>query len=152
VRTICKDEGFTFIEMLVVLGLMAVLISISLPYSTTSGEARELDTFSQFVTLKLRETRYSAIWANKERKIIFDLKKGLVAQTEPERIYPLPKGSSFKIVTAENEVIADFAAIRFFPDGGSTGGKITIFKGNTKREVAINWLTGAIVMSDGNAP
>ena len=48
------DTGFTLVEMLVVLGLVALLLVISLPYSTSSGELRKLDAAVDSAMLKTR--------------------------------------------------------------------------------------------------
>jgi general secretion pathway protein H len=151
-KTLIKNEGFTLIEMLVVLGLMALLLTISLPYSTSSGLARKIEVTSEIVAAKLRETQAAAIWANRERAITINVAKGLITQTEPVRTFTFPDGIHVKAVTIGNEVIADAAAIRFFPDGGSTGGKITLSMGNIHTDIAVNWLTGAIVVSRGDTP
>ena len=151
-KKIAKMEGFTLVEMLVVLGLMALLLTISLPYSRSSGEARKLDATSEIIAAKLRETQASAIWANRERVITVDVANGLVIQAEPERTFNLPGGIHLKVVTADDEATAGAATIRFFPDGGSTGGRITLSGGSYRRDIAINWLTGAIVISHGGTP
>lgn len=144
--------GFTLVEMLVVLGLVALLLAVSLPYSTSSGEARKLDAVAQIIAAKLRDTQSAAISSNGERLITLDLKKKLVIQTKPDRSLEIPVALNLSVVTAQNEALLDRAAIRFFPDGGSTGGTIILSKDDLRREIAINWLTGAVVVSTGELP
>ncbi|MGA7117479.1 MAG: hypothetical protein WBY12_09835 [Hyphomicrobium sp.] len=38
--------------------------------------------------------------------------------------------------------------MRFFPDGSSTGGRVTLVAGERKRLLDINWLTGAVIIKD----
>lgn len=147
-----RDEGFTLVEMLVVLGLVALLLMVSLPYSTTSGEARKLDAAAQIIAAKLRETQALSLSGNRERSLTLDIGEGVLVQTDPGRTFELPKGIALSIVTSDNEVLDDAGAFRFFPDGGSTGGKIILTNGGNRREIAINWLTGGIVVSSGEAP
>jgi general secretion pathway protein H len=40
------------------------------------------------------------------------------------------------------------ARIRFFPDGSSTGGRITLRSGQREWHVNVSWLTGAITIFD----
>jgi general secretion pathway protein H len=35
-------------------------------------------------------------------------------------------------------------SILFFPDGGSTGGRLTLATGDRRRLIAVDWLTGRV--------
>ena len=39
-------------------------------------------------------------------------------------------------------------SIRFYPDGGSNGGRITVASGERKFEVDVDWLTGRVAILD----
>ena len=39
-------------------------------------------------------------------------------------------------------------AIRFFPDGGSNGGRITLAAGERKYDVDVDWLTGRVAIQE----
>lgn len=151
IRT-ARDEGFTLVEMLVVLGLVATLLVVSLPYSTSSGEASKLDTIAQIIAAKLRDTQTASLSSNRERSLTLDIGGSILVQTSPDKTFEIPKGITLSIVTSDNEILDDAGAFRFFPEGGSTGGKIILTKGDNRREIAINWLTGGIVVSSGEAP
>lgn len=147
-----QNDGFTLIEMLVTLCLMALLLIVSLPYATSSGEARKLDAASQIIAAKLRDTQAAALSSNRERSITIDLKSGFLIQTDPDRTFKIPDGIAMQILTVTNETVQNSGAFRFFPDGGSTGGKIILTKNDLHREIAISWLTGAVVSSSGGMP
>jgi general secretion pathway protein H len=146
------QDGFTLVEMLVVLGLVALLLTISLPYSTSSGDARKLDAAAQIIAAKLRETQTESLSSNRERSLTLDIEKGLLVQTDPGKTFEIPKGVALSILTSGDEIMKGAAAFRFFPDGGSTGGRIILSKGDNRREIAISWLTGGIVVSSGAVP
>lgn len=146
------SDGFTLVEMLVVLGLVALLLMISLPYATSSGGQRELDATAQVVAAKLREAQTSSLSANRERSLTVDPEKRRLLQTGPDRTFQMPLDIKIAIITSSNEVVEGSGAFRFFPDSGSTGGKIILSSGNSRREIAINWLTGAVVISSGESP
>jgi len=147
-----REEGFTLVEMLVVLGLVALLLAISLPYATTSGDARKLDAAAEIVASKLRETQAAALFSNRERSLMVELAARRLVQTDPGKMFDLPDGMDVQIITVENEILTDAGVFRFFPDGGSTGGKFILSKGGLKREIAISWLTGAVVVSGAESP
>jgi general secretion pathway protein H len=63
--------------------------------------------------------------------------------------YALPKSSVLSVYTAQSEAVEDkIAAIRFFPDGSSTGGAISVANGGTKFRVDVDWLTGNVTILD----
>ena len=129
-----------------------MLLLIALPYSTSSGEGRKLDAAAQIIAAKLRETQTSSLSSNRERSLTLDIGKGMLVQTDPDKIFEIPKGITLSIVTSDNEILDETGAIRFFPDGGSTGGRIILSKGENRREITINWLTGGIAVSSGEIP
>ena len=147
-RRAASNAGFTLVEMLVVLAIMAVTLAVSLPYVRGSSEAHILDATAQTLAARLRETQSAAMFDNAERTLSIDLKHKLIL----DPVFVVPQGISLKIVTAEKEVTTELASIRFFADGGSTGGTIALSKGENTREIFINWLTGAIVTTKAVSP
>ena len=147
-RRAATNAGFTLVEMLVVQAIMAVTLAVSLPYVRGSGEARILDATAQTLAARLRQTQSAAMFNNAERTLSIDLKHKLIL----DPVFVVPHGISLKIVTAEKEVTTELASIRFFADGGSTGGTITLSKDESAQEISINWLTGAIVTTKASSP
>ena len=61
----------------------------------------------------------------------------------------LPKGMRISITSAKEDQANDHTGrIRFFPDGSSTGGRITLQQGKRKWQVNVAWLTGAVSVVD----
>ena len=55
----------------------------------------------------------------------------------------LPEGVDVTITTARSEVTSEaVSGIRFFPDGGSTGGHIELTVNDREYRVNVAWLTG----------
>ena len=54
-----------------------------------------------------------------------------------------------KLFTAQKDLVDDkVGSIRFYPDGGSNGGRITLGSGDRKYEVDVDWLTGRVAILD----
>jgi general secretion pathway protein H len=54
-----------------------------------------------------------------------------------------------KLFTAQKDLVDEkVGSIRFFPDGGSNGGRITVASGERKFEVDVDWLTGRVAILD----
>ena len=65
------------------------------------------------------------------------------------KVYPIPKSVVVKVVTAKSQIKSDeLASIRFFPDGSSTGGRVTFAQGKSAWKVDINWLSGQIELNE----
>ena len=66
-----------------------------------------------------------------------------------KREHALPKDVELKLFTAQKDLVNDkVGSIRFYPDGGSNGGRITIASGERKYEVDVDWLTGRVAILD----
>ena len=61
------------------------------------------------------------------------------------RTHRLPARLDLKLYTAQRDLVSEkVGAVRFFPDGGSNGGRITLAAGERKYDVDIDWLTGRV--------
>lgn len=140
-----SQDGFTLLEMLVILVIVSFVAVISLPYAQKSGEARRLDAAAEIVTAKLREARSLALSSNQKSSLTIDVEKRQLMGPGFRPPYALPAGLLIKVTTAEGQTSENIGSISFFPDGGSTGGSIVMADGAMARRIAINWLTGAVV-------
>jgi general secretion pathway protein H len=138
-----SNRGFTLVEMLVVLAIMAMTVVLSLPFVRKSGDVRSLEAAAQVIAARLRQAQAESVGSNAERFFKIDLKNATLL--EPK--YALPSGTSLHIETAEGQITGDLATIRFFADGSTTGGKIILNKGDNKIELDINWLDGAVILA-----
>lgn len=142
------ERGFTLVEMLVVLALMSVILAVSLPYARNSGETQRLDAEVRKIAALLTETRVAALSRGTETVANFDLEQRSAEYVGGFRNVSLPEGFGLKVLTAAKEIEGRIAGIRFFPEGGSTGGRVIVTHGTKERIVAVNWLTGAVVIDD----
>jgi general secretion pathway protein H len=143
------ERGFTLVEMLVVLALVSVLLAVSLPYARNSGEAQRLDAESRRLAALLSEARVTALSLGTEAVARFNLDQRRAEVIGGTRSVDLPDGFGLKVLTAADEIEGREAGIRFFPEGGSTGGKVIVSHQGKERVIAINWLTGAVVIDHG---
>ena len=68
----------------------------------------------------------------------------------PSRSISLPARLDLKLYTAQSEIVDDRrGAIRFYPDGSSTGGRVTVASGERKLLVDVDWLTGRVTIKEG---
>lgn len=137
-------RGFTLFEMLAVLLLISIALT-AVSMSVTKGLAgARVNAVSRDLVAALRYTRGQAIVHGKEEVIQFNLRDW--TYTVPGRAAKkLPDGMELRVRTAaEEQVDDDTWAIRFYPDGSSTGGRVTVVRGQREWQINVNWLTGEV--------
>jgi general secretion pathway protein H len=57
----------------------------------------------------------------------------------------VPTGSRISLYTAQEEQLnGTTGAIRFFPDGSSTGGGVGLSSATERYDILVDWLTGGV--------
>jgi general secretion pathway protein H len=106
------------------------------------GAARE-------VAAGLRVARSEALATRQETRVVLDLEHRSFEIERDNRIHTLPHQIELKLFTAQSDLVNDrVGAIRFFPDGGSNGGRVTLAVGERKFNVDVDWLTGRVAILD----
>ncbi|MCF6281958.1 MAG: GspH/FimT family pseudopilin [Candidatus Polarisedimenticolaceae bacterium] len=139
-----SSGGFTLIELLVVLAILVATYTLIPPLFSKGASTAELKSSARQIASALRATRAEAIAKNSARVFLLNLKERHFSVAErPSQ--PLAKSIDLKLRTAESERIdQDIGGIRFFPDGSSTGGGITLSNKKQKIEIGVEWLTGRV--------
>ncbi len=141
-------SGFTLLEMLAVIllvGIALAAVSISVTQGLASSRVRAA---SIELAGALRATRAQAIVHAAEQH--FDVDTHANTWSDPQRTaVALPKGMRVTMTSAAADAPnAHTGRIRFFPDGSSTGGRITLYAGERQWHVNVSWLTGEVRVVD----
>lgn len=144
------EAGFTLLEMLVVLTILAAIAASVAGYGATLPRQHE-DGVRELVST-LRLARAEAVRTGTPQTVAFDpetLRYGLNALQEslPTTRLPttrLPAESQLRIRSIREARLGEHPAIRFFADGSSTGGEITITSGAKVSAFEVRWITGQV--------
>jgi len=140
------DKGFTIIELIVVLVIMVMAAAITGPNLVRGLASIQLKSAARDVASALRHSRSYAVITANESEFYLNLEKNLYSVSGKKKVYHLSDSVRLKLVTAESEITgAEEGAIRFFPDGSSTGGRVTLEAEERKYHIDVNWLTGQVV-------
>lgn len=140
-------HGFTLIELMLVIMLIAASYVLVPRYLFSGVSGADLKASSRDIAAGLRMARAEAVNTRRDTSLMLDLDKRSFS-VGSGRVRQLPEALELKLVTAQSEVVNEKqAAIRFFPDGSSTGGRVTVASGQRKYEVDIDWLTGRVTIA-----
>ncbi len=136
--------GFSLMEVMLVMVLAAMLfaaVGVSVSRSVSGAEIRNA---AREVVAGLRQTRTLAIVHRSEQVFHVDARNRV--WTVPGRdSVTLPDGLEITLDTARSELTGEEAGgIRFYPDGASTGGTVTLHIDGRAWEITVAWLTGEI--------
>jgi general secretion pathway protein H len=135
-----NDNGFTLLETLVALTIVALMITVSLPMLRNSGSG--LDLAARQAETELRRAHATAIRTNTMVDVAIDTATGRIGG---ERIAAAQPPITLDLTTTIDQRQTQSAGtIRFFPDGGSTGGGLALAQDGRRMQVLVDWLTGRI--------
>lgn len=137
--------GFTLVELLVVLLIIAVvMVAVPIAYDRVKP-GLEIRSDAREIARILRQTRGRAISDNEEATVLIDLNERYLRDGARGERIDLSKGTTLTLETAESERIGpDAARIRFFPSGASTGGRLTLERLGTVYRIEVDWLFGRV--------
>jgi general secretion pathway protein H len=148
---ISRNLGFTLVELMVVLLIGSLMLALVPPLMSGLGLTTETRGAARQLAAGLRAARNHAITKQEEAILTLDLEQRRFSVTGDSREIDLPDDEDVqvKLFTAQSELIDDTTGrVRFFPDGSSTGGHISLIQSKVEYRVNIDWLTGHIVIED----
>ena len=140
------NKGFTLVEVMVVMVIIALIMGMVATSLSSSVSAAEARAATRKLVASLRYTRARAI-IDKSEQVFQVNTENRSYQAPGRKQVVLPEGVEVTITTARSEITSeDVAGIRFFPDGGSTGGHIELLVNDREYRVNVAWLTGETMM------
>jgi len=145
-----RMRGFTLLEMMVVLVIAGLLFALTPPLFTGAVSGTRLKGLARDLVTMMRETRSQAIIRNAEQQMYLDT-EARHYRAGDNRVLHLPEGVTMTVqpATAPDDPAQQQHVLRFFPDGSSSGAKISVSGGNHGYYLQLDWLTGRVTISEG---
>jgi general secretion pathway protein H len=142
---ISRDDGFTLIEMVCVLAVVAILAAILLPRASRQTSQPRLEAYAIEVAAILKADRTAAMMAGRQ-----------VATAVDATSRSIRSGATGRALSVADDVVVTallprrcndrpaLSTVSFFANGMSCGGSVTLSHGGHSYEIRVNWLTGGI--------
>ncbi len=142
-RSDTRQGGFTLVELLVVLAILALAYALAVPSMSTAVGGARRDAEARALVAALREARSTALVTGREVRFTLDPadrswrfgdRRGRIDE-QLRLTLELPPGG-------RDDAGRPFIA--FFPEGGSTGGRMALADAGGSAQIQVNWLTGRV--------
>ncbi|MEY2699456.1 MAG: type secretion system protein GspH [Pseudomonadota bacterium] len=144
-----RSAGFTLIELMVVLAVVGLLAGVTVPQMGPAMAAARIKSSGRDVASALRHTRALAISQHRPCQFFLDMRQHVYQLCDGRKRYALPSALEIKLDTASTLLVSDHqGSIEFYPDGSSSGGRVTIRYGQRGVQLDVNWLTGMVTETE----
>ncbi|MBF0626732.1 MAG: prepilin-type N-terminal cleavage/methylation domain-containing protein [Magnetococcales bacterium] len=139
------SRGFTLLEVLLSLAILGMLTLLTPPLLLAIIPSLRLEEATRKSSVFLRQARNFAITTNSETVVTVNTQEKWFRMGDMEKSEPFFDEISVQLTTPESEQIDKVSArIRFFSEGGSSGGQIIFKLDNWSNFVTVDWLTGRV--------
>jgi general secretion pathway protein H len=143
------ERGFTLIELVVVLAILALATALVPPLLSGGRDRAEFKATVREIAAALRQTRSLAMTQDRSEALVVDVAHGVLRWGGSRGARTVPKGIRLVLLTTAGERMdGEIGDIRFFPDGSSTGGHVTLVQGERRSDVFVDWLSGRISIGE----
>ena len=144
-----RQRGFTLVELIVVLGIVAMITLLALPRLGALAPGAELRAAAEELGADIRRVRNTALTESRETVLLIDLETGRWHEEGGKgggRVTgALPEGMELAMTIARQERTGeDRGGIRFYPDGTSTGAKLTLSRDERALLLSVDWFDGHV--------
>lgn len=140
-----RSGGFSLVELLVVLSIIALVAGLAVPVLRTTSPRYELSGTANAMSSAIRAARAAAIARNREVIFELDVDTGKFGANLGGKGGAVPGGAGIELVAARTEIVGGTRGrIRFYPDGTSTGGEVKIRRSGHTATVRVDWFNGQV--------
>lgn len=146
--TVKSVQGFTLLELIIVLLVSVLGFSVVGSNISSGNQSTRLQAAARDIASALRYAHGQALMSRRPVSVAVNLDDNSYSISNRDKIYHLDSRIEISLTVAEDEFKeGQEGSIRFFGDGSSTGGRITLEWGKQVRQIDVNWITGAVVIS-----
>ena len=139
------QRGFTLLEMVCVIALIAMLAAVLMPALARHTSRAQLQAYALQVATLLKMDRDIAIRRRADISTSVDAPSRAIYSGATAEALRIPEDVRFDALLPKTcRQRAALSTISFFADGMSCGGAIALTRLDQTYEIRVNWLTGRI--------
>jgi general secretion pathway protein H len=139
------ERGFTLLEMVCVLAIIALLAAVLLPFIPHETSRSRLQAYALQAAALLKADRNAAIRQQADVATVVDAEARAIRSGSSRAVIRVPRDVRFDALLPQTcRERAALSTISFFANGTSCGGAIALTRLGVGYEVRVNWLTGRI--------
>jgi general secretion pathway protein H len=147
-----SERGFTLLEMVCVLALIAMMAAVLLPFVPRNTSRSRLQAYALQVATLLKADRNAAIRRGGDVETLVDTAARSIQSGATRDLVRIPEDVRFDALLPQTcNRHAALSTIAFFSSGMSCGGAIALTRFDAGYEIRVNWLTGRIEIVSRNS-
>lgn len=147
-----SERGFTLLEMVCVLALIAMMAAVLLPFIPHQTSRSRLQAYALQAAAMLKEDRNAAIRRGIGVATLVDTGGRLMRSGATADLIRIPDDVRFEALLPRTcNRRESLSTISFFASGMSCGGTIELTRLDVGYEVRVNWLTGRVEIVSRNS-
>jgi general secretion pathway protein H len=144
-----RDDGFTLLEILIVLAIMGAVIGIVVTHGPVRSQGLQTRAAAGLLAQSFRMARAQAIERSQIVSVVIDpARHSFAADLGPVRT--LAAGTGIALLPGTAHGPGDTGIVRFSADGSSSGGGAVLGTGHRRMQVDVEWLTGRVRVADAH--
>ena len=142
-RPVGISGGFTLLELLAALAIAGLVLAVSVPASVRLYETMQYRGAVRDVLGLFASARYTAINTGRAQNVEIRPDKGELRLNDTIKL--LPDDVKLSVESARELNEGDVGIIRFYPEGGASGGGVEVERSNGAGvRINVDWLLGRV--------
>jgi len=138
-----SQRGFTLLEIVIALAIAGLVLAVSVPAGARFYESMQYRGAVRDVVTMLSTARHRAVEEGRAKDVEFNPRSNEVSLEKS--VKQMPSALNLTVSSAAELGQRNAAVIRFYPEGGSSGGEVSIaMPGQSGVHIVVDWLLGGI--------